>query len=1282
MNQHDGTATTDLIVVATTRRGEHDLLRGTIDALLEQHFRVQHVETTDRSRLADTLEAAGSAGSVGVLGTGLGAALAVEAAASTSGAVSAVVAVRPDAAGTVDHLDAIERPLVLADAREPLVDSLRRAVGPLGELLLLPTTPRPLHGHGLPDPTTALAVDWSVRHVAGATAPYGLLDLVRGRAWDGAFPMNRTERRKLERHLRKQAEAELRATAGVRGAPVLRASTMLAALVAANLPMAGALAAPQSVAAQEPPTAETRIDLERFREQLRQGAAEAREAPTKPRRERASLAQPSLVVPAGANFTFAYGNLYGTIHGDDAPIDVSLYCAPYDPYVNYVAYNVDGAGPYYVYDDTIPGYVQCSDVSSIGVDMVAMTAGADITADLSAVDRQSFPYLNESYLHGGAVTPGGALTLHAPGVYSRFVGTPYTADTFLAQVHPYRNAYNYYGYGTFFHFDGAEGDGYQDLVVMPGTDDADYGFWYQGASVDYYYYYYGYQRDFRDLAVVTSQTYEYFYGRAWGSDEVRWDLGAGDDALGLWSSSRCNYYQRYTCEVGGFPGQLRLEGSDGYDSVVLGEGRYGGYGYGAGAMFGVAARAGEPNAFEAMGPHTDYIGVDTEQVHARGDVQVDDSLTLEASALDTPLQYVSFDGGYGPDDDLILDGTGQTAPLDELQFSFDGAPYNPGYGYDGDISIGDLRVRFSGLEPITDSLDAVDKTFAFSGADDDVTVGQSAVGADYVEVASNGTSETVDSKLPSGSLTILGGSGNDSIDASTSPMGVTLDGGDGDDVLQGSTHDDTFRFQVPPSGPETDTIIEDGPSGGDTVDFSALTTATPVTSDGAVDAVADPLATHQDRELFVADVATPGNLETWLGPIIPIAALDGPFEGQSPVTLDGSGSFDLNGHALTYAWDFDDDGVFDDAVGAKPEFASDAAGTFPIAVKVTDPDGLSSVAEGEVTVEEPDAPAPKTQLQRLGGSDRVVTAVVLSQRAFAAADAAVLARADIFADAVTGSSLAAEVNGPLLLTPTDGVRQEVLDELDRLGVETVYVLGGEDALSSDVEADLKAAGYDVVRRGGEDRFETAGLIAETVIDLGGPIDEVVIARGTHPDPSVQPFVDALTSGDLATWLRAPILLTPKDELDEATRSYLEEILETGGTLWVAGGDEAVSDEVLDQLEAEGYAPQRLAGEDRYETGLAIVEETRDQVIAGGGVDPIATVVLASGDSLVDSLAGAVVAHALGGVLLPVPSDTLDRAPALRAWLEENASDIATVIIAGESEAVSMQVQSEVAKALD
>jgi len=83
----------------------------------------------------------------------------------------------------------------------------------------------------------------------------------------------------------------------------------------------------------------------------------------------------------------------------------------------------------------------------------------------------------------------------------------------------------------------------------------------------------------------------------------------------------------------------------------------------------------------------------------------------------------------------------------------------------------------------------------------------------------------------------------------------------------------------------------------------------------------------------------------------PVAGVTAPTSGieGTAVTIDGSPSSDPDGDELALAWDLDADGEFDDGSGptASLELADD--GTQTVSLRVTDPDGASSVASTSVT---------------------------------------------------------------------------------------------------------------------------------------------------------------------------------------------------------------------------------------------------------------------------------------------------------------------------------------------
>jgi glucose/arabinose dehydrogenase/PKD repeat protein len=88
------------------------------------------------------------------------------------------------------------------------------------------------------------------------------------------------------------------------------------------------------------------------------------------------------------------------------------------------------------------------------------------------------------------------------------------------------------------------------------------------------------------------------------------------------------------------------------------------------------------------------------------------------------------------------------------------------------------------------------------------------------------------------------------------------------------------------------------------------------------------------------------------------AATATPDHGPTPLTVsfDGSGSSDPDGGELTYAWDLDGDGTFDDATSATASHVYATAGNYLAQLRVTDSDGASDVLSLPITAG--DTPEP------------------------------------------------------------------------------------------------------------------------------------------------------------------------------------------------------------------------------------------------------------------------------------------------------------------------------------
>ena len=268
----------------------------------------------------------------------------------------------------------------------------------------------------------------------------------------------------------------------------------------------------------------------------------------------------------------------------------------------------------------------------------------------------------------------------------------------------------------------------------------------------------------------------------------------------------------------------------------------------------------------------------------------------------------------------------------------------------------------------------------------------------------------------------------------------------------------------------------------------------------------------------------------------------------------------------------------------------------------------------------PAASQEAPSVQRQAGQTRLETAVAISGDGYApgGADVVVLARDNLFPDALAGGPLAAAKRGPLLLTPSDQLAPVVQEELQRVLPQgaVVYLLGGELALSAGVAEQVAGLGYDVRRLTGNSRYETALAIASEAAATPGFI---TVATGND-------FPDALIGGSLATPFAGGVMvLTDGDNLPAAVAAYLE--------------DHADADIVTIGPAAATAFPGV------FNVGAASAAE-RSVVAAEtfyGPLDPPG-VALASVERFPDGLTGAAHAFAHGPLpLLLTPADSLPQA---------------------------------------
>jgi putative cell wall-binding protein len=309
------------------------------------------------------------------------------------------------------------------------------------------------------------------------------------------------------------------------------------------------------------------------------------------------------------------------------------------------------------------------------------------------------------------------------------------------------------------------------------------------------------------------------------------------------------------------------------------------------------------------------------------------------------------------------------------------------------------------------------------------------------------------------------------------------------------------------------------------------------------------------------------------------------------------------------------------------------------------------------------------------GANRISTAIAASAQAFPeGSGTVVIATGFNWPDALGGASLAGALDAPILLTSTAALPAEVMTEIRRLNATSAYILGGTPAVSTGVEAALKAelGSSNVTRLAGDSRYSTARVIAARTVDVleaaGGYDGTCFIATGTS-------FPDALGASPLAAAKGWPIyLVNPAVALDTATKSALA----SDGVHYpiILGSASAIPTRIETALNGIYGAPnvERLFGTNRYSTAVAVA--TYGVVNAGLGWDKLA---LATGTNFPDALAGGVLQGKDGSIMLLTPGTSLEIS--VRAVLIANKATIDEVRYLGSISAVSAAVRTAVSQIL-
>lgn len=286
----------------------------------------------------------------------------------------------------------------------------------------------------------------------------------------------------------------------------------------------------------------------------------------------------------------------------------------------------------------------------------------------------------------------------------------------------------------------------------------------------------------------------------------------------------------------------------------------------------------------------------------------------------------------------------------------------------------------------------------------------------------------------------------------------------------------------------------------------------------------------------------------------------------------------------------------------------------------------------------------------VAGEDRIETAIELSNKYYnsddkhaitdSATDSVVLVGSQAIVDGLVASPLASEKHAPLLLTSKDKLDSNVKSEIKRVmdlkstsGINTskkVYLAGGVNSISKEVENELKDMGLKVTRLSGDDRYETSLAIAD---EVGLDNDKAFVVGGTGlaDAMSIAPVASQLkkSNGDLDVVDGDATPIVVVDGKAKTINNETEDFL-NNAQVDIIGGENSVSKDVEKSIDdATGKEPNRTSGDDRQATNAEVMKET-DYFEKGSVINYfVAKDGSTKEDQLVDALAAAPVAANFG-----------------------------------------------------
>jgi putative cell wall-binding protein len=300
---------------------------------------------------------------------------------------------------------------------------------------------------------------------------------------------------------------------------------------------------------------------------------------------------------------------------------------------------------------------------------------------------------------------------------------------------------------------------------------------------------------------------------------------------------------------------------------------------------------------------------------------------------------------------------------------------------------------------------------------------------------------------------------------------------------------------------------------------------------------------------------------------------------------------------------------------------------------------------------------------RIGGNDRYQTSSQIAKQNWTTCTDVILVSGEGYADSISASVLAKNLNAPILLTNSSSLNSDTQSALNQLNPQNIYIIGGVGSISHSIEDELKL-NYTVTRLGGDTRYGTNLAVANKLVDLGVNKDNLIAVPGTG-------FADALSIAPIAASKNQILLLINNDEL--LMRNTINFAKDSNVT--VVGTINSINQTIYDDLQAD----KRIdGGSDRFSTNLNILKAYANDLKA----DKIYISNAAGSNGYADALVASVLAGKYAAPLVLTDANKSAATENAINYIETKATKNTDLQAIGGQSVIPDEIISEINSSLD